>query len=105
MSLELIVTRIKSESDYTIGELTDENTLHFCHTIEDEFREKKIKKETRIPDGRYKLGIHQDITPKTEQYRNDKRFKPWFDKHIEILNVHDFVGVYIHVGNTDDDTE
>jgi len=38
----------------------------------------------------------------TEKYR--KKYA-WFDKHLMINDVPDFTTVYIHIGNTDEDTE
>jgi hypothetical protein len=102
MELELI--RIKSESDYTIGNLYDETQKKFCNTLEDEYRKIKVMKETRIPEGKYKLGIQHTITDMTDRYLNDKRLKPWFERHIEVKDVPNFNGVYIHIGNDDEDT-
>lgn len=71
-------------------------------TLEDEYREDKVSGETRIPAGFYKLGIRKEDTPMTLRYQ--KKY-PWFKKHIEILNVPNFKGVYIHIGNSDSDTD
>jgi len=38
----------------------------------------------------------------TKKYR--KRYS-WFDKHLMIKDVPNFTGVYIHIGNSDEDTE
>lgn len=81
---------------------TVERLRFYCYGIEDEYREVKVSKETRIPAGFYELGIRQDETPKTIQYRTKYT---WFKKHIEILKVPGFTGVYIHIGNTDADTD
>lgn len=87
---------------YTIGKLyIDEE--YFCDTLEDkdrgltddmtvsEISKIKIKKETAIPTGTYKVTI---------TYSN--RFK----KNMPLINdVKGFEGIRIHSGNTDKDTE
>ena len=72
------------------------------YVTEDGFREKKVAGETRIPAGKYQLKIRAEMTPLTKKYRS--RF-PWFRYHIELQDVPDFSYVYIHIGNTKDDTE
>jgi hypothetical protein len=61
----------------------------------------KVKSETRIPAGTYKLGIQEQETPLTKKYQS--KFN-WFKKHIHIKDVPNFIGVYIHIGNTDIDS-
>ena len=87
---------------YTIGKLyIDEE--YFCDTLEDkdrgltddmtvsEISKIKIKKETAIPTGTYKITI---------TYSN--RFK----KNMPLINdVKGFEGIRIHSGNTNQDTE
>lgn len=87
---------------YTIGKLyIDEE--YFCDTLEDkdrgltddmtvsEISKIKIKKETAIPTGTYKVTI---------TYSN--RFK----KNMPLINdVKGFEGIRIHSGNTNQDTE
>jgi Family of unknown function (DUF5675) len=73
-----------------------------AYTLEDEFRESKVSGETRIPAGKYEVVIQMNETPKTKQYR--ERYK-WFKNHLMLNNVPGFTGIYIHVGNTDDDTD
>lgn len=73
-----------------------------AHTIEDEERCVKISGETAIPEGAYKIEQRKVLTELTEKYRN--RF-PWFNWHLQIMNVPNFKWVYIHVGNSELDTE
>lgn len=77
------------------------NDKFFCYVLEDERRDIKIKGETRIWEGIYDVGVRKDLTPLTKKYRN--KF-PWFEYHLEILNIRDFTGVYFHVGNFDENT-
>ena len=87
---------------YTIGKLYI-GEEYFCDTLEDkdrgltddmtvsEISKIKIKKETAIPTGTYKVTI---------TYSN--RFK----KNMPLINdVKGFEGIRIHSGNTDKDTE
>lgn len=72
------------------------------YTLEDEYRDEKVSKETRIPAGTYELGLQPVDTPMTIRYQQKYT---WFKKHIEIKSVPGFKGIYIHVGNNDGDTE
>jgi hypothetical protein len=72
-----------------------------AYTLEDEYREVKVMKETRIPAGTYAVDIQKADTPLTLKYRAKY---PWFKNHLEIKNVPGFVGCYFHVGNTDADS-
>lgn len=86
--------------DSTLGILKFDDKP-FGFVIEDEKRVVKVKGETRIPAGTYRLVLRKELTPLTKKYR--KRFG-WFEYHIELENVPDFKYVYVHVGNSADDT-
>lgn len=107
--MDLFVYRYSSSSIDTLGILIDESKQFFSYSCEDEFREKgkKIKAETRIWEGRYKLGIRKEETGLTLKHREDynKIWKFEFTYHIEILNIPDFIGCYVHVGNHEGHTE
>ena len=107
--MNFILQRFSDNRRSTLGllfkKITDANgdRLHFRHyTIEDEYRDVKVMGETRIPSGFYELGIRVEETPKTLQYQAKYT---WFKKHIEVLKVKDFKGVYIHIGNDEKDTD
>ena len=98
----LILDRKYKLPTYTIGKLYIDGE-YFCDTLEDkdrgltdgmtvsEISKIKIKKETAIPTGTYKVTI---------TYSN--RFK----KNMPLINdVKGFEGIRIHSGNTDKDTE
>lgn len=72
------------------------------YTLEDTYRPQKIKGETRIPAGIYRLKLRKEVTPLTQKYR-DKY--PWFKFHIEITNVVGYVGIYLHIGNNHSHTD
>jgi len=69
--------------------------------LEDEYRDEKVMKETRIPAGTYQVDIQQTDTPLTLKYQAKY---PWFKKHLEIKKVPGFTGVYLHIGNFDADS-
>lgn len=89
--MELRVDREPSDDKSTIGALYIDGVFE-CWTLEDPVREFKIFAQTAIPAGRYKVIIDQSV-----------HFKNAFLPHI--LDVPNFSGVRIHIGNTDSDTE
>lgn len=93
--------RFYENEDSTAGRLEIDNE-HFCFTIEDEHRDTKLAKETRIPMGRYRIMFRKVLSPMTEQYR--ARF-PWFSWHLELQDVPNFTNVYIHIGNKEKETD
>lgn len=106
--MDFILQRFSDNRKSTLGLLfkkvmdgTVERLRFVCYVLEDEYREVKVKEETRIPAGFYELGIRQEVTDMTKRYQAKY---PWFKKHIEIQKVPNFVGVYIHIGNTDADS-
>jgi hypothetical protein len=94
--MRLQVLRFSSQEDSTSGLLFDiTNGIEFlCYTLEDEYREDKIMKETRVPSGTYDILL----------------------RHKGMLCIHNapdwkivtpdmsFQYVLIHVGNTDEHT-
>lgn len=88
--MKLTLRRHASGLTCTIGDLYVE-AAHFCHTLEDIVRPEKVKGETAIPAGTYRVELS---------------FSPRFQKLLPILcDVPNFEGVRIHAGNTDKDTE
>lgn len=103
-----ILQRFSDNGDSTLGLLLKvletgqgKKTVFQGYTLEDEFRDEKVLKETRIPAGIYTLDKQPVDTPLTLKYRSKY---PWFKKHLEIKNVPGFVGVYLHIGNFDADS-
>ena len=94
----LTVLRNPSENGATVGEMLLDG-VHECFTLEDEVREIKgetvgkwkIPGKTAIPEGKYRVVLTMS-----------NRFKKVLP---ELLNVPGFLGVRIHSGNTQDDTE
>lgn len=86
----ITIKRLYKSENSTIGEMTIDGKWE-CYTLEDKEREVKIKSETAIPKGTYKVIINQS-----------NRFKKLLPL---LLNVPNFEGVRIHPGNTNHDTE
>lgn len=108
--MNLILQRYSDNRESTQGLLFKVITvgavkkLHFMgHILEDEFRDEKVMKETRIPAGLYPVEFNKAETPLTLKYR--AKFPSFFTFHLEIKNIPNFKGVYMHIGNSDDDTE
>lgn len=99
--LQLRLTRFFPSKESTLGAMFIDSEPE-CFTLEDEYREIKVKGETRIPAGTYTIKFNETLTPLTEKYRAKY---PWFTYHLEIQDVKNFKNVYIHVGNTDSNTQ
>lgn len=96
--MKLTLNRRPSVGGATIGELLEDGA-RLCFTLEDEIRERvgepvanwKIRGATAIPAGEYRVTL--EMSP---------RFGP---DTLTINNVPGFVGVRMHAGNTDRDTD
>jgi len=102
MILELL--RISSQEDSTNGvlfEVTDSGRKFLSYTLEDEYREEKIKGETRIPAGTYNITL-RNVGGFHEKYKN--RFKSIHKGMLWLRDVPNFKYVLIHCGNTDEHT-
>ena len=86
----IVVKRLYKGEKSIIGEMTVDGVFE-CFTLEDLERPVKIKGETAIPKGTYKVIINES-----------NRFKRQLPL---LLNVPGFEGVRIHSGNTNHDTE
>ena len=98
--MKLLLERIKSDRDTTIGVLYRDGVFD-SFTVEDEARTVKVMGETRIPAGEYRieLRIEGGMTQRyAARYPDIHRGMLW------LRDVPGFTFIYIHVGNTDDDT-
>lgn len=107
--MKYLLQRFSDNREDTLGlmlkeiDVSGKTALHFAaFTLEDQFQETKVMKETRIPAGFYELILNKADTPLTLKYRAKY---PFFQYHIQVSNVQGFQGVYIHVGNSDDHSE
>lgn len=87
--MKLLLKRIALKDTYTIGKLYIDG-VYFCDTLEDAVRDVKIKHETAIPKGIYKITLV-----------SSPRFKRILPR---LHDVPGFTGILIHRGNTIDDT-
>jgi len=102
--MELKLSRICSRPDWTAGYLlrTDLPKPEFlCATLEDEHRDVKVKHETRIPAGRYEILLRREGRL-TQKYK--KKFPDIHNGMLWLQGVPGFEWIYIHIGNTDDDS-
>jgi len=88
--MQITIKRLYKTETSTIGELLIDGVFE-CFTLEDAERPVKIKNETAIPKGTYRVIINQS--------NRFKRLLPL------LLNVPNFEGVRIHSGNSNHDTE
>ena len=101
--MKLEVLRFSSQKDSTNGLLFDvtKDRKFLAYTLEDEYRDTKIKAETRIPAGTYEITLR-----KVGGF--DKRYsKKYGNMHKGMLWVRDVPGfeyILIHTGNTDEHT-
>ncbi len=102
--MKLEVLRFSGGDETTLGLLFDvtEERKFLCFTLEDERREVKVRGETCVPAGEYR------ITLRTEGGHHTKYSSKYPGMHKGMLWVRDVPGfefILIHVGNFDDDTE
>lgn len=112
--MELTLKRIALRSEYTIGKLYVDGE-YVADTIEDTVRdldkdgkfangEVKIPGKTAIPYGRYEI----TMKVKSPKYSNFSKYS-WAKKYDgylpRLLNISQFDGVLIHVGNSALDSE
>ena len=102
--MKLEVLRFSSQSDSTNGllfDVTEGNRRFLCYTLEDEHREEKVKGETRVPAGTYRITLR-----KTGGFHG-RYLEKYGDMHKGMLWVRDVPGfeyILIHTGNTDEHT-
>ena len=104
--MELRVRRIALKDNYTIGKLYI-NGEYFCDCCEDKVRdlskEVKVPNHTAIPYGTYEITM--DV--RSTKFSDFEKY-PWakeYDGYLpRLTNVPLFVGVLLHVGNSDVDS-
>jgi hypothetical protein len=108
--MELLLNRLYDNGNDTIGILYYRDqfkNIRYAYTLEDEYRDIKVKGETRIPAGSYSVmarkgGRIYDAFSKSsvESIRN------FTQKYgvLEIMNVPDFSAVLFHTGNKENQT-
>jgi len=101
--MKLEVLRFSSQKDSTNGILFNvtEGREFLCYTLEDEYRDKKIKGETRIPSGTYKITLR---TVGGFHGRYEKKYGEMHKGMLWVRDVPNFEYILIHTGNTDEHT-
>lgn len=99
--MRILVERFDPGKNDTLGRFYIDGKQE-CYSLEDEPREVKVHGETCIPVGEYEIKFRKELTPLTIKYR--EKFD-WFTWHLEVCNVPNFKYVYIHIGNTEDDSD
>ena len=105
--IKILVKRIAKKEHYTIGKLYI-NGVYFCDTLEDKDRgldqtmpldkikELKIKKETAIPTGTYKVTMNVQ----SPRFSQKTFYKEVCNGYLpRLLNVPGFDGILMHVGD------
>ena len=98
--MEILVQRFRRTHVDTISNVFIDGTWE-CFGLEDEYRKVKVKGETRIPAGRYKViprragSMHQSYGRKFD----------FHDGMLWLQNVSNFQWIYFHIGNKHQHTE
>ena len=101
--MKLEVLRVSSDVDSSSGLVFDitNGRKFLCYSLEDEYRNEKVKHETRVPAGTYQIQLR-----KVGGF-NARYAKKYGDFHKGMLHVQDVPGfeyILIHTGNTDEHT-
>lgn len=96
----MLVKRIRQGNNSTLSKIYVDDVL-LCYGLEDAVREMKIKGETAIPAGRYRLAFN---TYGAMNARYKRRFPDFHQGMIEIKEIPNYSYVYIHIGNNIGDT-
>ena len=107
--MEVVVKRFADNGDTTMGILYIDGVFQ-CFTIEDEERAIKVKGETRVPNGKYNLGL-RNSGGYNNRYRGKypsihKGMLCVYNEENWIIKTDDmsFQYILIHTGNTDEHT-
>jgi|TARA_Y100000015_G_scaffold21836_1_gene21163 hypothetical protein len=102
--MQLEVLRFSSQTDSTSGllfEVTDIKRHFLCYTLEDERRALKVRGETRVPAGTYKIELRKEGG---FHNRYTKKYPGIHRGMLHITDVPNFEYILIHTGNTDEHT-
>ena len=103
-AINLEVVRFSSQGSSTLGILFDatHGRRFLAFTLEDAYREQKLKHETRIPKGRYQVKLRKE-GGFNKQYIG--KFGTEFHRGmLHVQDVPNFSYILIHCGNTKEDT-
>lgn len=97
--MKIEVNRFTSDDDTTISTISVDGEF-VCFGLEDEYREQKVPKETRIPAGTYAIKLRKEGG---FHGRYQARYN-WHRGMLHVQNVPGFEYILIHTGNTDEHT-
>lgn len=102
--MKLTLLRFSDDGDSTLGTIYV-NGRPECFILEDQHNDVKIKHETRIPAGTYKITL-RTVGSFHERYskHKDARVRAMHKGMLWIRDVPGFEYILIHCGNTDDQT-
>ena len=99
--MELTLKRVRQGKNSTLSELYVDGIFQ-CYGLEDRIQEVKVRGKTAIPCGTYALRLNVWGGMNT---RYKQRFPDIHQGMIEIKDIPNFSNVYIHIGNTHEDTD
>lgn len=98
--MKITVNRFHSNNDATLSTIHIDGKF-ICFGLEDEYRAKKVKGETRIPAGTYNIGIRK-VGGFHGRYRS--MFGSFHKGMLQVLDVPNFEYILIHIGNYEHNT-
>ncbi len=101
--INLTLNRDTLTDNCTFGYLEVSTTMKTFTTLEPLHHSPKLPPPAgnRVRSGRYQVKFRKVLSPLTIRYR--EKF-PWFTWHLELQDVVDFTNVYIHIGNSVENT-
>ena len=103
--MRLHMLRVCTREKWTAGAMirADVHPPRFlCGTMEDGHKDVKVRGHTRIPAGTYKIKLRNEGTL-TQKYQ--QKFPDIHKGMLWLQNVPGFEYIYIHLGNTHEDSE
>ena len=97
--MHIRVDRDISNNKTTLSKIYLDNVF-YCYGLEDQYQKIKVKHETRIPAGTYKIQLRYD-GGMTKKYAARYNFHQGM---LHLQNVPGFKYIYIHTGNREDQT-
>lgn len=99
--MKLTLQRFSGNNESTLGLLFIDGKFS-CFILEDEYRAVKVKGETRIPAGTYKVLLRKEGG---HHISYSKKFPTIHKGMLHLQDVPNFQYILIHIGNTDIDTD
>lgn len=94
------IVRIAEGRNSTLSHLYIDGIFQ-CFLLEDKIREVKIMRQTAIPTGNYEIRLNTWGAMNTKY---SQKFPAFHKGMVEIAGLPTFSAVYIHIGNTKEDT-